>query len=112
MSAIKELSGVYFESFTASAGRAMDRADRLAKGQNALFVEPLDLLAALAAESESRASELLLELGVEMDRLWAGLGPGIATSDGTCGMRSSKPASQRTRHCRSRCPSRPRCGRS
>jgi thiamine-phosphate pyrophosphorylase len=68
---------VFLESYTASAGRALKRADRLAKHQNATAVEPLDLLAALAAESESRACELLVELGVQMDRLWAELGPGI-----------------------------------
>ena len=68
---------MFLESFTASAGRAVRRAELLAKRQNATVVEPLDLLAALAAESESRACELLVELGVEMDRLWAGLGSGI-----------------------------------
>jgi thiamine-phosphate pyrophosphorylase len=69
---------VFFESFTASAERAMRRAEQLARRQSAQTVGPLDLLAALAAESESRASELMVELGVEMDRLWAGLGPGLA----------------------------------
>ena len=64
-----------FESFTASAERAMLRADLLAKRRRASIVEPLDLLAALAAEPETRASELLVELGVEIDRLWDGLGP-------------------------------------
>jgi thiamine-phosphate pyrophosphorylase len=68
---------VFLESFTASAERALKRADLVAKHQNASTVEPLNLLAALAAESESRACELLVELGVAMDRLWAGLGPGI-----------------------------------
>lgn len=68
---------MFLESFTASAARALKRADLLAKRQNESFVEPLNLLAALAAESESRACELLIELGVEMERLWAGLGPGI-----------------------------------
>ena len=46
---------MFLESFTASAERALKRADLLAKRQNASVVEPLDLLAALAAESESRA---------------------------------------------------------
>ena len=50
-----------FESFTASAERAMLRADLLAKRRRASIVEPLDLLAALAAEPETRASELLVE---------------------------------------------------
>ena len=64
-----------FESFTASAERAMMRADQLAKNRGASSIEPLDVLAALAVEPESRASELLVELGVEIDRLWDGLGP-------------------------------------
>jgi thiamine-phosphate pyrophosphorylase len=68
---------VLFESFTASAERAMKRAELLARRQNASTVGPLDLLAALASESDSRASELLVELGVEFDRLWAGLAPGL-----------------------------------
>jgi len=38
-----------------------------------IVVEPLDLLAALAAEAESRAAELLAECGVPTDRLWAEL---------------------------------------
>ena len=71
--------GVCFESFTASAERALKRADWLARRRGAAVVEPLDLLAALAAESESRAAELLVEFGVEMDRLWAELGPGFSS---------------------------------
>ena len=71
---------MFIESFTASAGRALKRADLVARHQNAPVVEPLDLLAALAAESESRACELLVELGVEMDRLWAGLGREISAA--------------------------------
>jgi len=71
---------VIFESFTASAQRALKRAGLVARRRSASFVEPLDLLAALAAESESRASELMLELGVETDRLMAGLGPEVKGS--------------------------------
>ena len=67
-----------FESFTASAERAMLRADLLAKRRRGSVVEPLDLLAALASEPETRASELLVELGVEIDRLWDGLGPELS----------------------------------
>ena len=59
------------ESFTAGAGRTLRRADRLARRRGAKTVEPLDLLASLAAESESRAALLLAELGVESDQLWA-----------------------------------------
>jgi thiamine-phosphate pyrophosphorylase len=69
---------VIFESFTASAERVMMRADLLAKRRRASSIEPLDVLAALAAEPESRASELLVELGVEIDRLWDGPGPELS----------------------------------
>lgn len=68
---------MFLESFTASAGRVLKRAESLAKRQGSLSVEPFDLLAALAAESESRACELLIELGVELEQLWARLGAGI-----------------------------------
>jgi ATP-dependent Clp protease ATP-binding subunit ClpA len=66
-----------FESFTAGAERALKRADQLARRRGAIGVEPLDLLAALAAESESRATELLAECGVPRDRLWAKLEPDV-----------------------------------
>jgi thiamine-phosphate pyrophosphorylase len=56
----------------------MLRADLLAKRRRGSVVEPLDLLAALASEPETRASELLVELGVEIDRLWDGLGPELS----------------------------------
>ncbi len=65
---------MFYESLTASASRAIKRAELLARQHDASSIEPLDLLAALAAESESRAAELLLELGVSMDRLWEGIG--------------------------------------
>ncbi len=66
-----------FESYTASAERTLIRADRLARSRGAGATEPLDVLAALAAEPESRAAELLLEFGVEPGRLWAELGPEV-----------------------------------
>ena len=66
-----------FESYTASAERTLIRADRLARRRGAGAIEPLDLLAALAAEPESRAAELLLEFGVEPGRLWAELDPEV-----------------------------------
>jgi thiamine-phosphate pyrophosphorylase len=66
-----------FESFTASAGRALGRAARLAKRRGAAAVEPLDLLASLAADSESRAAVLLAEFGVETEQLWNALEPGL-----------------------------------
>ena len=56
------------------------RADRLARRRGAATVEPLDLLASLAAESESRAAVLLAEFGVETDRLWAAFDREIARS--------------------------------
>jgi thiamine-phosphate pyrophosphorylase len=58
-----------FESFTASAVRALERADQLARLRRASLVEPLDLLSALAVEWESRAVDLMVECGVEMARL-------------------------------------------
>ena len=71
-----------FYSFTASADRALKRADRLARRRGAASVEPLDLLAALAIEAECRAAELLVEFRVDTERLWTELGPaalGIVT---------------------------------
>jgi thiamine-phosphate pyrophosphorylase len=65
---------VMFHSFTASADRALKRAHRLARRRGASSVEPLDLLAALVAESECRAAELLAEFGVDAQRLWTQLG--------------------------------------
>ena len=64
-----------FESYTAGAERTLNRAGRLARRRGASAIEPLDLLASLAAESESRAAELLMEFGVERERLWAELDP-------------------------------------
>ena len=103
---------MFLESFTASAGRALKRADLLAKRQNASVVEPLDLLAALAAESESRACELLVELGVEMDRLWAGLGPGISEALAESERAELEAESPGDEVSLRRCPSRPPCDRS
>jgi thiamine-phosphate pyrophosphorylase len=64
-----------FYAFTASADRALKRADRLARQRSAAVIEPLDLLAALVAESECRAAELLADFGVDTEKLWAELGP-------------------------------------
>ena len=86
-----------FESFTASAERALKRAELLAKRRDARSVEPLDLLAALAAESESRAAELLVEFGVEMDRLWAGSARSFGGPGGIRRQPSSKPSRSRAR---------------
>jgi thiamine-phosphate pyrophosphorylase len=65
------------ESFTAGAGRALGRADRLARRRGAAVVEPVDLLAALIAETESRAAELLQEFGVDAAEIGAVLSPAM-----------------------------------
>src|SRR5437763_856905 len=65
-----------FESFTAGAERALERAGAVARRRGAAIVEPLDLLAALALEVESRAAELMGEFGVPTSRLWDAVGPG------------------------------------
>jgi thiamine-phosphate pyrophosphorylase len=62
-----------FQSFTASAQRVLERAHLLARRRDGVLVEPVDLLAALVLESDSQASELLSEFGVETARLWAAL---------------------------------------
>ena len=64
-----------FESYTASAGRSLKRADRVARKRGAAAIDAIDLLAALTAESESQAAELLIEFGIEPARLWAELDP-------------------------------------
>ncbi len=66
-----------FDSLTAGAQRAMSRAEQLARHRSAVLVEPVDLLAALAAESESRAAELMAEFEVEIERLLEGIAPGV-----------------------------------
>ncbi len=65
-----------FESFTAGAERALERAEVLARRRGAAIIEPLDLLAALVLEAESRAAGLLEESGVDAGRLWEAIGPG------------------------------------
>jgi thiamine-phosphate pyrophosphorylase len=61
-------------SITAGALRALERAQVRARLRRALAVEPIDLLAALADESESRAATILAEHGLDADRLRAALG--------------------------------------
>src|SRR5262249_17684690 len=75
---IQETRREMFESLTAGAARTLRRADSLARRRGARAIEPLDLLASLAAESESRAALLLAEFGVETDRLWASFDREIA----------------------------------
>jgi thiamine-phosphate pyrophosphorylase len=73
---------VIFESLTASAARAMKRADLVARQRNASLIDPLDLLAALAADEESRAAALLVEFGIEIERLTHGFdGSELASSE-------------------------------
>jgi thiamine-phosphate pyrophosphorylase len=64
-----------FESYTAGAERALTRAEAVAGRRGATTVEPLDLLAALALEVESRAAELLTEFGVSTARLREAMDP-------------------------------------
>ena len=63
-----------FESFTAGALRALRRAEARARARSAESVELADLAAALADESESRASVLLEEFGLAPGRLLDALG--------------------------------------
>ena len=63
-----------FESFTAGALRAIRRAEARARLRSVGSVEPIDLIAGLADEPESRASFLLIEFGTDPTRLLAALG--------------------------------------
>jgi thiamine-phosphate pyrophosphorylase len=62
------------ESYTAGAQRALDRAQARARRRGADSVEPIDLLAALVDEEESRAAELLADCGLAPRRVWEALG--------------------------------------
>ncbi len=79
------------ESFTAGAERALIRAERVARRRGAELVEPLDLLAALTLEVESRAVELMAEFGVAPSRLWTALGSDL--SEILSGIETSEPES-------------------
>jgi len=82
-----------FQSFTASAERVLERANLLARRREGTLVEPVDLLAALVLESDSQASELLAEFGVESARLWAALSRPAWEEVGSAGyLLESKPA--------------------
>ena len=63
-----------YDAFTAGAQRALNRAESLARARGGSTVEPIDLLAALAAEAESRAAELMVRFGLEPDRVLVALG--------------------------------------
>jgi thiamine-phosphate pyrophosphorylase len=65
-----------FESFTAGAERALERAESVAQRRGAALVEPMDLLAALVLEVESRAAELLAEFGATTHWLQDAIGAG------------------------------------
>jgi thiamine-phosphate pyrophosphorylase len=69
------------ESFTPGALRALERARIRASGRGASQVEPADLLAALADETEGRAAGLLAEFGVDPLRLLAALGQAKAPAE-------------------------------
>ena len=58
-----------FESFTAGAQRALDRAQARARKRGAAAVEPTDLLAALVDDSESHAAAFLVGSGLDRARL-------------------------------------------
>jgi thiamine-phosphate pyrophosphorylase len=86
-----------FELLTAGAERALKRAQWLARRRDSAVVEPVDLLAALVAETESRAAELLAEFGVESSQLAAALGTesietplAIEASDPECAASASQ----------------------
>jgi thiamine-phosphate pyrophosphorylase len=63
-----------YDAFTPGAQRALSRAETLARARGGSTVEPVDLLAALTAEAESRAAELMARFGLEPDRVLAALG--------------------------------------
>jgi thiamine-phosphate pyrophosphorylase len=69
------------ESYTAGAWRALERARIQTLRRNAAAVEPIDVLAALVDEAESRAAALLVEFGLDPLRLRAILGLGPAAAD-------------------------------
>ncbi len=62
------------ESYTAGASRVLSQSQARARARAALAVEPADLFAALADESESRAALLLAEFGLDPAALRAALG--------------------------------------
>src|SRR5947209_373369 len=90
--------GTMFESFTAGALRALRRAEARARSRSSGSVELADLAAALADESESRASALLIEFGLAPERLLEALGVAIEPpADDEEGSAASVPMSSETR---------------
>jgi thiamine-phosphate pyrophosphorylase len=70
-------------SMTAGALRALERAQVRARLRGAPAVEPIDLLAALADEPESRASTILAGHGLDPERLRVALGTAALEDEGT-----------------------------
>ncbi len=77
-----------YDDWTPGAQRALDRAQARARLRGGATVEPLDLLAALVDEPESRAADLLARFGLEPEgflsalETWSGLDPAGAAPEG------------------------------
>ncbi|MGZ3337455.1 MAG: Clp protease N-terminal domain-containing protein, partial [Isosphaeraceae bacterium] len=71
---------MYDASYTPGAQRALDRAQVRARARGGSSVEPVDLLAALVDEAESRAAELMAQFGLDPARVLNALGMESAQS--------------------------------
>ena len=63
-----------YDAFTRGGTAGLNRAESLARVRGGSTVEPIDLLAALTAEAESRAAELMVRFGLEPERVLVALG--------------------------------------
>jgi thiamine-phosphate pyrophosphorylase len=63
-----------YDSYTPGAQRALDRAQVRARMRGGFSVEPVDLLAALADDIESRAADLMNCFGLQPERVLSALG--------------------------------------
>ncbi len=63
-----------YDAYTPGAQRALDRAQVRARARGGSSVEPVDLLAALVDEAESRAAELMAQFGLDPARVLKALG--------------------------------------
>ncbi|MGO9811007.1 MAG: thiamine phosphate synthase [Isosphaeraceae bacterium] len=63
-----------YDAYTPGAQRALDRAQVRARARGGSSVEPVDLLAALVDEAESRAAELMAQCGLDPARVLNALG--------------------------------------
>ena len=63
-----------YDAYTPGAQRALDRAQVRARAHGGSSVEPVDLLAALVDEAESRAAELMAQFGLDPARVLNALG--------------------------------------